>query len=61
MTLMIRLKINIKGHDDIITTFSDRLKNSKNVCRKFFKHTKNEIPSANKNFKREIKIEKTVE
>ena len=45
MTLMIRLKINIKRHDDVITTLSNRSKNFKNVRRKFFKHRKKIILS----------------
>ena len=38
--LAIKLKINIKRHNSVTTTFSDRLKNFKNVRRKFFKHKK---------------------
>ena len=40
ITLAIKLKINIKRHDSVITTLSDRLKNLKNVRRKFSKHKK---------------------
>ena len=40
ITLAIKLKINIKRHDSVTTTFSDRSKNFKNVRRKFFKHKK---------------------
>ena len=40
MTITIKLKINIKRHDDVITTLNDRSKNFKNVCRKFFKYKK---------------------
>ena len=40
--LTIRLKINIKRDDDVITTFNDRFKIFKNVYRKFFKNKKNE-------------------
>ena len=57
--LTIRLKINIKDHDDVITTLNDCSKNFKNVCRKFFKHRKkNEVQSANDKFKRENKKSK---
>ena len=38
--LTIKLKINIKRHDSVTTTFNDRSKNFKNVRRKFFKHKK---------------------
>ena len=40
ITLTIKLKINIKRHDSVTTTFNDRLKNFKNVRRKFFKYKK---------------------
>ena len=39
--LAIKLKINIKRYDNVITTFNDRLKNFKNARRKFFKYKKN--------------------
>ena len=52
--LAIKLKINIKRDDSVTTMFSDRLKNFKNVLRKFFKHKKeNDAQSANKKFKHE--------
>ena len=38
ITLTIRLKINIKRHNNVITTSNNRLKNFKNVRRKFFKN-----------------------
>ena len=38
--LAIKLKINIKRHDSVTTTFNDRSKNFKNVRRKFSKHKK---------------------
>ena len=56
--LAIKLKINIKRHDSVTTTFSDRLKNFKNVCRKFFKHKKNDAQFANEKFKHENKKSK---
>ena len=60
MTLTIRLKINIKRYNDVITTSNDRLKIFKNARRKFFKHRKkNETQSVNEKSKREKKIEKT--
>ena len=37
ITLTIRLSINIKRHNNVITTLNERLKNFKNVCLKFFK------------------------
>ena len=40
MTLTIKLKINIKRYDDVITTLNDRLKILKNVRRKIFKYEK---------------------
>ena len=59
ITLAIRLKINIKRHDDVITTSSDRSKNFKNVRYKFFKHRKeNEIQFVNEKFKRKNKKSK---
>ena len=42
--LTIKLKINIKGHNNVIMTSNDRSKNFKNVRRKFFKNkNKNEV------------------
>ena len=40
MTSAIKLKINIKRHNDVVTTLYDYSKMFKNVRRKFFKHTK---------------------
>ena len=40
ITLATKLKINIKRHDSVTTTFSDRSKNFKNARRKFSKHKK---------------------
>ena len=53
--LTIKLKINIKRHDDVITTSNDCSKNFENVRRKFFKNKKNEAQSANEKLKREKK------
>ena len=59
ISLTIKLKINIKRHDDVITTSNDRLENFKNVRRKFFKKKKeNKAQSANEKFKREKKNRK---
>ena len=38
--LAIKLKINIKRHDDVITTLNDRSKTFRSVRRKFFKYKK---------------------
>ena len=38
--LAIKLKINIKRHDSVTTTFNDRSKSFKNARRKFSKHKK---------------------
>ena len=54
--LAIKLKINIKRHNSVMTTFSDRLKNFKNFRRKFSKHKKkNDAQSTDKKFKHENK------
>ena len=57
--LAIKLKINIKRHDNVITTFSDRSKSSKNVRRKFSKHKKkDDAQSADEKSKHENKKSK---
>ena len=57
ITLTTKLKINIKSHDSVITTFNDRSKKFKNVRRKFFKHKKeNDAQFADEKFKHENKI-----
>ena len=57
--LTIKLKINIKRHDNVTTTFNDRSKNFKNVCRKFFKHKKkDDVQFADEKFKSENKKSK---
>ena len=53
--LTIKLKINIKRHDNVTTTFSDRLKNFKNARRKFFKHKKMMLSLQMKNLSTKIK------
>ena len=58
MILAIKLKINIKRHDSVTTTFNDRSKNFKNVRRKFFKHKKNDVQFANEKSKHENKKSK---
>ena len=51
--LTIKLKINIKRHDNMTTTFNNRSKNFKNVRRKFSKHKKeNDAQFANEKFKK---------
>ena len=53
------MKINIKRHDSVTTTFSDRLKDFKNVRRKFSKHkNKIDVQSVNEKFKHEKKNQK---
>ena len=57
ITLTIKLKINIKRHDDVNTTLNDRLKSFKNVCRKFFKKKKKfNLQTKNLNVKKKIEI-----
>ena len=58
MTLTIKLKINIKRHDGVITTSNDCSKNFKNARRKSFKEKKKEIHFTNKKFKCEKKNRK---
>ena len=57
--LAIKLKINIKRHDSVTTTFNERLKNFKNARRKFFKHKKKTMLSLQKkNLNTKIKNQK---
>ena len=56
ITLTIKLKINIKRHDDVITTSNDCLKSFKNVRRKFFKKKKKfSLQMRNLNVKKKVK------
>ena len=56
ITLAIKLKINIKRHNSVTTTFSDHSKSFKNVRRKFFKYKKkDDAQSVDEKFKHEKK------